>query len=207
MKKGILRNANLQIGKGGGKEPIVLLGEGDTYPIGTLSDINFILEKGGIRFTINGVWNNTTTYGILATVTNTTLTKVYVSKVDDNTNHNPDNDTEGIYWQPIVDVDTATKKIIVTDADTSETLNPNIMYEFGEVPNIDINLSTPVSGEVNEWQFSFDSGSTATTFSVPAGVVWTSAVTIEANMHYEVNIVYNQTDQTYYGIIVGWSRE
>lgn len=47
MKKGILRNANLQIGKGGGKEPIVLLGEEQQYPAGTLGDINFILESGG----------------------------------------------------------------------------------------------------------------------------------------------------------------
>lgn len=167
------------------------------------------IRIGKIRFTVDGVWNSATTYSMLSTVTNSALTKVYVSKVDDNTNHNPDNDTQGTYWQPIVDaataVDNATKKDIVTDADTSATLSPNIMYEFGEVASIDIGLSTPVSGEVNEWQFSFDSGSTATTFSVPAGIVWTSTVTIEANMHYECNIIYNQTDQTYYGIIVGWS--
>ena len=168
------------------------------------------IRIGKIRFTVDGVWNSATPYSMLSTVTNSALTKVYVSKVDNNTNHNPDNDTQGTYWQPIVDADTAaqnaTRKVVVTDADTSDTLSPNIMYEFGEVPSIDIGLSTPVSGEVNEWQFSFDSGSTATTFSVPAGVVWTSTVTIEANMHYEVNIVYNQTDQTYYGIIVGWAN-
>ena len=168
------------------------------------------IRIGKIRFTVDGVWNSATPYSMLSTVTNSALTKVYVSKVDNNTNHNPDNDTQGTYWQPIVDADTAaqnaTRKVVVTDADTSDTLSPNIMYEFGEVPSIDIGLSTPVSGEVNEWQFSFESGSTASTFSVPAGVVWTSTVTIEANMHYEVNIVYNQTDQTYYGIIVGWAN-
>lgn len=168
------------------------------------------IRIGKIRFTVDGVWNSATTYSMLSTVTNSALTKVYVSKVDNNTNHDPDNDTQGTYWQPIVDADTAaqnaTRKAIVTDEDTSGTLSPNIMYEFGEVPSIDIGLSTPVSGEVNEWQFSFDSGSTATMFSVPSGVVWTSTVTIEANMHYEVNIVYNQTDQTYYGIIVGWAN-
>lgn len=47
MKKGILRNANLQIGKGGGKEPIVLLGEGDTYPVGAIPDANFVYENAG----------------------------------------------------------------------------------------------------------------------------------------------------------------
>lgn len=168
------------------------------------------IRIGKIRFTVDGVWNSATTYSMLSTVTNSALTKVYVSKVDDNTNHNPDNDTQGTYWQLIVDADTAaqnaTRKVVVTDADTSDTLQPNRMYEFGLVPSIDIGLSVPVGGEVNEWQFSFDSGSTATTFSVPAGVVWTSKVTIEANTHYEVNIEYNQTKQTYYGIIVGWAN-
>lgn len=168
------------------------------------------IRIGKIRFSVDGVWNSATTYSMLSTVTNSALTKVYVSKVDGNTNHNPDKDTQSTYWQLIVDADTAaqnaTRKAIVTDADTSDTLYPNIMYEFGEVPSIDVGLSTPVSGEVNEWQFSFDSGSTATTFSVPSGVVWTSTVSIAANTHYEVNIEYNQTKQTYYGIIVGWAN-
>jgi hypothetical protein len=38
-------------------------------------------------------------------------------------------------------------------------------------------------------------------------VKFTGPVSIAANTHYEVNIIYNQTDQTYYGIIVGWARE
>ncbi len=166
------------------------------------------IRIGKIRFTVDGVWNSATTYSMLSTVTNSALTKVYVSKVDDNTNHDPDNDTQGTYWQPIVDaataVDNATRKVVVTDADTSETLEPNIMYEFGTVSAIDIGLSEPDETDFCEWQFSFNSGATATTFSVPAGVAWVVPVTMEANKHYEVNIIYDTTNEVYYGIIVGW---
>ena len=165
------------------------------------------IRIGKIRFSTDGVYNSATTYSLLATVSNADLTKVYASLVENNQGNLLTDDTK---WKLILDVETAaqsaTRKAIVTDADTSDTLYPNIMYEFGEVPSIDIGLSTPVSGEVNEWQFSFDSGSTATTFSVPAGVVWTSTVTIEANMHYEVNIVYDETSERYLGIIVGWAN-
>ena len=165
------------------------------------------IRIGKIRFSTDGVYNSATTYSLLATVSNADLTKVYASLVENNQGNLLTDDTK---WKLILDVETAaqsaTRKAIVTDADTSDTLYPNIMYEFGEVPSIDIGLSTPVSGEVNEWQFSFDSGSTATTFSVPAGVVWTSTVTIKASMHYEVNIVYDETSQRYLGIIVGWAN-
>ena len=165
------------------------------------------IRIGKIRFSTDGVYNSATTYSLLATVSNADLTKVYASLVEGNQGNPLTDDTK---WKLILDVETAaqsaTRKAIVTDEDTSGTLYPNIMYEFGEVPSIDIGLSTPVSGEVNEWQFSFDSGSTATTFSVPAGVVWTSTVTIEASMHYEVNIVYDETSERYLGIIVGWAN-
>ena len=165
------------------------------------------IRIGKIRFSTDGVYNSATTYSLLATVSNADLTKVYASLVEGNQGNPLTDDTK---WKLILDVETAaqsaTRKAIVTDADTSDTLYPNVMYEFGEVPSIDVGLSTPVSGEVNEWQFSFDSGSTATTFSVPAGVVWTSTVTIEASMHYECNIVYDETSERYLGIIVGWAN-
>lgn len=165
------------------------------------------IRIGKIRFSTDGVYNSATTYSLLATVSNADLTKVYASLVEGNQGNLLTDDTK---WKLILDVETAaqsaTRKAVVTDESTSGTLYPNIMYEFGEVASIDIGLSTPVSGEVNEWQFSFDSGTTATTFSVPAGVVWTSTVTIEASMHYEVNIVYDETSERYLGIIVGWAN-
>ncbi len=165
---------------------------------------------GKVRITIDGVYSDSTKYSILATVTNEKRTKVYVSKVDNNEGNLL---TDATKWECIMDcetaVDEATKKIIeeMESTDTSVTLSPNKMYEFPEMASLDITLATPIANELNEYQFSFDSGATATTFSVPSGIVWTSTLTIEANMHYECNIVYNSNDDAYYGIIVGWARD
>ena len=168
------------------------------------------IRIGKVRYTTDGVYNATTKYSLLATVTNAERTKVYASRVENNQG-NPLTDTTK--WELLLDaqtaVDNATRKEIVakTAADTAAELEQNKMYEFPEMASLDITLATPIANELNEYQFSFDSGSTATSFSVPSGVVWTSTVTIEANMHYEVNIVYNSNDDAYYGIIVGWSRD
>lgn len=171
------------------------------------------IRIGKIRFSVDGVWNSATAastgYSLLATVTNEAMTKVYASLKDEN----KDNLDTATSWKLILDaqtaVDNATRKEIVakTAADTTATIEQNKMYEFPEMASLDITLATPIANELNEYQFSFDSGSTATSFSVPSGVVWTSTVTIEANMHYECNIVYNSNDDAYYGIIVGWSRD
>ena len=168
------------------------------------------IRIGKVRYTTDGVYNATTKYSLLATVTNAERTKVYASRVENNQG-NPLTDTTK--WELLLDaqtaVDNATRKEIVakTAADTATELEQNKMYEFPEMASLDITLATPIANELNEYQFSFDSGATATSFSVPSGVVWTSSVTIEANMHYECNIVYNSNDDAYYGIIVGWSRE
>ena len=168
------------------------------------------IRIGKVRYTTDGVYNATTKYSLLATVTNAERTKVYASRVENNQG-NPLTDTTK--WELLLDaqtaVDNATRKEIVakTAADTATELEQNKMYEFPEMVSLDITLATPIANELNEYQFSFDSGATATSFSVPSGVVWTSAVTVEANMHYECNIVYNSNDDAYYGIIVGWSRD
>lgn len=86
----------------------------------------------------------------------------------------------------------------------SATIVPQTVNIFGDVTSLSIALDTPVSGIYNEYIFNFNSGSTATTLSVPADVAWTAPVTIGTNKHYEVNIVYDDTNEVYYGIIVGW---
>ena len=84
------------------------------------------------------------------------------------------------------------------------TISPQTVNLFGEVTSLSIALDTPASGMHNEYIFAFNSGATATTLSVPADVAWTVPVAIAANMHYECNIVYNPTNEVYYGVIVGW---
>ena len=89
--------------------------------------------------------------------------------------------------------------------DTTKELMPQTMYVWGEVSSLTITLAEVSAGNiVNEYMFSFNSGATAATLSVPADVKFTSTVTIEANMHYECNIMWDVNNEEFYGIIVGW---
>jgi len=95
---------------------------------------------------------------------------------------------------------------IMQQTAASATIAPQTLNIWGEMASLDITLGAPANAAMmNEYIFMFDSGATPTVLTLPSSVKFTSAVTVEANMHYEVNIVYNQTDQTYYGIIVGWA--
>ena len=95
---------------------------------------------------------------------------------------------------------------IVQQTAATATIAPQTLNIWGEMASLDITLGSPANADMmNEYIFMFDSGATPTVLTLPSSVKFTSAVTVEANMHYEVNIVYNQTDQTYYGIIVGWA--
>ena len=97
---------------------------------------------------------------------------------------------------------------IVQQTAATATIAPQTLNIWGEMASLDITFGSPANADMmNEYIFMFDSGATPTVLTLPSGVKFTSAVTIEANMHYECNIVYNSNDDAYYGIIVGWSRE
>lgn len=83
-------------------------------------------------------------------------------------------------------------------SDTTYTLTPNTYHVWGIVTSLNLSFGAEESGVVNEYVFQFDSGSTATTLSLPASVEWVNGTpTIEANMTYQVSIVNN------IGLIVG----
>ena len=97
---------------------------------------------------------------------------------------------------------------IVQQTAATATIAPQTLNIWGEMASLDITLGSPANADMmNEYIFMFDSGATPTVLTLPSSVKFTSTVTIEANMHYECNIVYNSNDDAYYGIIVGWSRE
>lgn len=171
---------------------------------------------GKVTMTTHGKYDASKSYPQLGVVTDGDGLKCYVSLVPDNKGNNLDDTSK---WRLMIDATSAvtkaesradenTKKrvVIKTVSDSSETLLPWKMYEFPEMPSLNISLSPPVEGELNEWQFSFDSGSAATRLALPQGVVLASAVSVLPNMHYEVTILYNEREKKYYGIMVGWSR-
>jgi hypothetical protein len=96
---------------------------------------------------------------------------------------------------------------IVQQTAATATIAPQTLNIWGEMASLDITLGSPANADMmNEYIFMFDSGATPTVLTLPSSVKFTSAVTIEANMHYECNIVYNSNDDAYYGIIVGWAN-
>lgn len=74
-------------------------------------------------------------------------------------------------------------------ADTTFTLPPNQYHTWGEVASLTITLAADTSGQANGYWFSFDSGDTATTLSLPETIV--TDIVVEPNMHYECSIVGN----------------
>lgn len=75
-------------------------------------------------------------------------------------------------------------------ADTTVTLQPNILYVFPEMSSLTVTLAEPDNSNVaNEYHFFFTSGSTATTLTL--NDVLSDAYSIEPNTKYEVSILEN----------------
>lgn len=72
-------------------------------------------------------------------------------------------------------------------ADTTFTLPPNQYHTWGEVASLTLTLGAETSGVANGYWFSFDSGDTATTLSLPDTVQ--TDIVVEPNTHYECMIV------------------
>ena len=75
-------------------------------------------------------------------------------------------------------------------SDTTFTLTPNTKHVWGEVASLTITLGTEISGIVNIFYFQFDSGSTATTLSLPASIKWNydEQLVVLPNTRYQINI-------------------
>ena len=74
-------------------------------------------------------------------------------------------------------------------SDTTFQLPPNQYHTWGEVSSLTLTLGAEISGQANAYWFSFDSGDTATTLSLPETVK--TDIVVEPNMHYECMIVGN----------------
>lgn len=74
-------------------------------------------------------------------------------------------------------------------ADTTFALPPNQYHTWGEVSALTLTLGAETSGVANGYWFSFDSGDTATTLSLPETVQ--TDIVVESNTHYECMIVDN----------------
>ena len=74
-------------------------------------------------------------------------------------------------------------------ADTTFTLQANQYHTWGEVASLTLTLGSSTDEQANGYWFSFDSGATATTLSLPEEIK--TDIVVEANTHYECIIVGN----------------
>lgn len=79
----------------------------------------------------------------------------------------------------------------ITGSGTSVTLQPNQFYVFGEVAELDVSFAAGTEGQVNEYHFSFVSGSTPTVLSLPLDVIMPYGFSVLANRIYEISIINN----------------
>lgn len=85
------------------------------------------------------------------------------------------------------------------------TLEPNKVYNIAIGESLTLALAPPTDTTItNEYQGSFDTGSTAPTVTFPADVIWAEIPSVEANTHYEFNIRY--TGGKYYGLVQEWTN-
>lgn len=87
------------------------------------------------------------------------------------------------------------------DESNAVTLDPNKFYVFGEEAEIDVSFAAGTEGEVNEYHFSFVSGSTPTVLSLPLDVIMPDSFSVEAEKTYEISVINNK------GLFVSWTEE
>ena len=91
------------------------------------------------------------------------------------------------------DISGKADKMLLVNHGTSDTtfeLTPKTKHDWGEVSSLTITLGTEITGIVNVFYFQFDSGSTATTLSLPASVKWNydEQLVVLPNTRYQISI-------------------
>lgn len=87
------------------------------------------------------------------------------------------------------------------DENNAVTLDPNKFYVFGEEAEIDVSFAAGTEGQVNEYHFSFVSGSTPTVLSLPVDVEMPASFSVLADHVYELSIINNK------GLYFAWIVE
>lgn len=112
-----------------------------------------------------------------------------VEKTDEDVPVSVDPETGQLYVPTYPEIGETTVQQM-QNTDTTVTLQPNILYLFPEMSALDVTI--PQTEQ--EIHFFFDSGATATTFSLQSqggGQIYTDAYSIDANMRYEVSVLHN----------------
>ena len=125
--------------------------------------------------------------------TKTDIKDICLSK-DNTTEYTPTGDynpaTKKYVDDAVSGVSAATPRQQMQNTDTTVTLQPGILYVFPEMATLAVTLAAPTNTAIaNEYIFTFTSGSTATTLSIPDSVI--TDIAVEPNTYYECSIIDN----------------
>lgn len=126
---------------------------------------------------------------------NVTAADVNALAKDNTTEYTPTGDynpaTKKYVDDAVSGVSAATPRQQMQSTDTTATLQPNTLYVFPEMATLSVTLATPSNTDiVNDYMFTFTSGATATTLSLPDSVI--TDIAVEPNMYYECSIIDNR---------------
>ena len=93
-----------------------------------------------------------------------------------------------------------TEVTVSTAGAVTQALDPGKLYHFtGALSSLTLTFNAAATGQIAQYHFDFDSGSTAPTVTLPATVTMQGGTfTPEASKHYEVDILNG------YGVYVAW---
>lgn len=90
-------------------------------------------------------------------------------------------------------------------SDTTFTLTPNVMHIWGTVASLNLSLPTDSNSTLDEYLFTFTSGSTPTTLTLPASIKWIQDPEFEENKTYQISIVNGLAGFLTNGMVAGSS--
>ena len=95
----------------------------------------------------------------------------------------------------------AITEVTVSDAGSvTQALDPGKLYHFtGTLTALTVTLTAASAGQIAQYHFDFDCGSTAPTVTIPNTVTMPDSQQFEASKHYEVDILNN------YGVVSAWA--
>lgn len=92
-----------------------------------------------------------------------------------------------------------TEVTVATDGAVTQALDAGKIYHFtGTLTALTITLNAAASGQLAEYHFDFNCGSTAPTVTIPQTVTMPDSQTFDTSKHYEVDILNN------YGVVISW---
>lgn len=99
-----------------------------------------------------------------------------------------------------IETATWTEQTISSSGAVTQAISPYVIYHFtGALTSLTITLNAASSGQLAQYHFDFNCGSTAPTVALPNTVILPDNNNFDANTHYEVDILNN------YGVVSAWA--